>query len=97
MLLSFKYIYCLSLVTGGKVVFKNPDNPDNIRTIERFDTIGVSGDVTQNIHYVNFISVDSDGNGTLEGSLIVKDFEQLKGLADVLNQAVTQISEKIEH
>lgn len=81
------------------MAFINPDNPKNIRTIEEFDFIGVSGDATEDRIYINFISNDPDnpGQNILEGSLLIKDFSQLKGLAAMLNKAIEDIDKKISH
>ena len=79
------------------MVFKNPDNPENVRTIENFDIIGVSGDVTADNMYINFISNPTPEGGTLEGSLMIRDFNHLKGLRDMLNLAVKDIERKISY
>ena len=79
------------------MTFINPDNPQNIRTIETFDIIGFSGDVTEDRIYVNFISNDpnNEGQGILEGSLLLRDLGQLKLLRDSFVKAVDDIDAKI--
>jgi hypothetical protein len=81
------------------MTFVNPDNPNNISTIEEFDVIGISGDATEDQIFINFISNDPDNPGqhTLEGSLLVKNFEQLKSLSGMLSKAVEDIEKKIGH
>jgi hypothetical protein len=79
------------------MTFINPDNPNNSRTIEAFDIVGFSGDLTEDLIYMNFISTDSanPGKHIVEGSLIIKDFDHLKLIRDSLNKAVEDINEKI--
>ena len=78
----------------------NPDNPQNIRTIDTFDSISIAGDVRQDTLYLNFMTQDTSASqestgGTLEGSLVIKDFEQLKNLTSLLVQAVDELDKKI--
>lgn len=79
------------------MTFVNPDNPDNNRTIESFDMIGIAGDVTHDEMYINFLSDDpsNPSQKIVEGSLFIQNFQQLKNLATTLNRAVEQIDSNI--